>query len=232
MNEPLISVIVAVRNGERFIQQALQSIVNQTYQNWEIILVDGHSTDRTVELAQPFSKLRYVPQTGQGVTDGYNLGIAESKGEYIAFLSHDDLWEPNKLRVQMQYFHDHPEVQYVIGYFIAFLEPGDPVHPSLQKHILQGTHVGKIMETLLAKKALFDQIGNLDIESDVASDVEWYARAQDMHVPYGVVPDVILRKRIHNKNTTQNIMTNQHLLYALRTSIHRKLKQIQSDAEM
>ena len=103
MANPLVTVIIIVRNGERFLEQAIQSVLAQTYNPLELIVVDGRSQDRTAQIAQSFAEVRYVQQINKGVSDAYNLGIAEATGELIAFLSHDDLWTSDKLDIPNHY---------------------------------------------------------------------------------------------------------------------------------
>ena len=107
-----VSVITVVKNGERYLAEALQSILNQTLPPCEIILVDGQSTDRTAEIARSFAGLRYLCQQDQGLANARNLGIAAAQGELVAFLDHDDLWPPEKLDTQVRYMLERPELGY------------------------------------------------------------------------------------------------------------------------
>lgn len=115
MEKPLVSVIMAVKNGERFLAEAIESVLSQTYEPYEIIVVDGQSTDRTEKIAKSYKPVRYIRQTGKGVADAYNVGIDAARGEFVAFLSHDDLWAPNKLSVQVDYLIGQPEIQYTVA---------------------------------------------------------------------------------------------------------------------
>jgi glycosyltransferase involved in cell wall biosynthesis len=125
MANPLVSVIVAVKNGERFLASAINSVLlEQDYRPIEMIVVDGQSTDRTAQIAQSFAQVRYIHQVNKGVFDAYNVGIDAAKGELVAFLSRDDLWTPDKLSVQVSYLMDHPKIQYTIAKAKFFLEPG------------------------------------------------------------------------------------------------------------
>lgn len=92
MNKPLVSVIIAVKNGERYLTSAIKSALAQEG-SWpiEIIVVDGQSNDRTFQIAQSFGLVRFIRQVNKGVSDAYNVGIDAAKGEFLAFLSHDDL---------------------------------------------------------------------------------------------------------------------------------------------
>jgi glycosyltransferase involved in cell wall biosynthesis len=226
MSGPLVSVIIAVKNGERFLSSAINSAVEQDYQPIELITVDGQSTDSTPEIAKSFREIRYIRQTNQGIADAWNVGIDAAKGEFVAFLSHDDLWTPDKLSVQINYMLNHQEIQYTVSRVRFFLEPGYRIPPGFRKELLNGDHVGHIMETLVAYKSLFTVIGRFDPTLTISEDVDWFARASDSNIPVAVIPKVLLLKRVHDANITLNTPTgNQDLLRALRRSIARKRAQ-------
>lgn len=219
----LVSVIVVVKNGERYLARAIESILAQAYEPYEIIVIDGQSTDKTEEISKSFQQVRYICQIGQGIADAYNQGIDAARGEFIAFLSHDDTWTPNKLSIQMNYMIQHPEIQYTVAKVKFFLEEGYSIPPGFRPELLEGEHVGKIMETLVARKPVFDLIGKLDPKFTVGEDVDWFARAQDENVPMAIIPEVLLYKHIHNTNLSLNSSANnQNLLKILRSSIERK----------
>lgn len=112
---PLVSVIIPAYNAERFIEQTLASVCNQTYPNLEIIIVDDGSRDRTVEILRRWerndSRVRLITQANAGVAVARNLAISYSQGEYIAPLDADDIWHPRKIQYQVQYLENaHPSV--------------------------------------------------------------------------------------------------------------------------
>ncbi len=227
MSQPLVSVIVAVKNGARFLAQALDSILAQDYRPLEIIIVDGQSTDDTARIAHSYPEARFLPQATLGVANAYNQGIAAALGEFVAFLSHDDLWLLEKLSSQVDYMQAHPEIDYTVTRAEFFVEPGFafPSH-LLREELLEGSRVMRIMETLVARRELFDQIGGLDPQFATGEDVDWYARAQDAAVPLAVLDEVLLRKRIHDANTSLTTPGNMgYLLKALQLSVARKRRQ-------
>ncbi len=115
MNSPLISCIVPVFNGERYLREALDSIFAQTYRPLEILVADDGSTDRTPYIAAAFgNRLRYLRQDNQGPAAARNLGIRAATGEFIAFLDADDVWHPEKLERQMARFQVRPELDYCV----------------------------------------------------------------------------------------------------------------------
>ncbi len=219
----LVSVVVIVRNGARFLRQALESIRAQEYRPFEILLVDGGSSDGTVAIAEAQGDVRVLGQREGGIAEAYNLGVDAAGGEFVAFLSHDDLWAPGKLGLQVGYLQAHPEVDYTIGRLRYFLEPGCEVPPSMRRELLQGTHVGRVMETLLARRTLFDVVGGFDPSLRIANDVDWFARVQDLGRAGVVLPDLLLHKRIHDANTSADEAVNtRELLVALRRSVARR----------
>ena len=221
--EPLVSVIMAVRNGERFLRQAIESILAQDYRPLEIILIDGQSEDRTADIARSYPDIRYILQGNRGVANAYNIGITASRGEYVAFLSHDDLWTPDKLSLQAGYLTENSDVQYTIARVRLFLEPGCSFPSSLREDLLEGDHPAWIMETLVARRQVFEQVGMLDPQVSPADDTDWFARANDLGMSMAVIDRVLLLKRIHDKNTSlTSAEYMRNLFIVLRRSSARK----------
>lgn len=106
-NIPLISVITPIFNGKKYILETIQSILNQTYKNWEMIIVDNKSTDNTIEIVKSIEderiKIIQLEHNSGGPARPRNIGIENAKGEYIAFLDADDILAPNKLEVQLNF---------------------------------------------------------------------------------------------------------------------------------
>lgn len=220
---PLASVILVVRNGERFVASAMQSVVAQKYTPKEILVIDGQSEDRTADIARTFPDVRVIPQIDRGIADAYNLGIGYARGEFVSFISHDDIWTPGKLAQQIQFLMDNLLVQYVTGRVKFFAESGCPLPYGFRKELLDGDHVGHIMETLVARRTLFNRVGLFDRSLTTAEDVDWFNRARQMGIPTAVTPSVVLHKRIHGGNSSLNVVENNaNLLRVLRNSMARK----------
>ncbi len=226
MHVPLITTIVAVRNGERFLKEALDSILATHYPKLEILVIDGGSTDATATIAQAYPQVRYSKQIGTGIPDAYNQGVAEAHGELVAFLSHDDRWLPDKLTRQTEYLATHPDHQLVVCRIRHFLERGCALPAGFRSELLEGDQVGKIMETLLVRKSLFETVGTFDTNYKIGEDVDWYARVQDAGFEVPVIPEVLVEKRVHDANSSLNAKDNNAiLLQVIRQSIKRKQDQ-------
>jgi glycosyltransferase involved in cell wall biosynthesis len=223
---PLVTTVIAVRNGERFLAGAIESVLAQTYRPLEILVVDGRSTDRTEAIARSYPEVRFHTQQGQGISEGYNSGVVLATGPLVAFLSHDDLWVPTKLERQVDVLRRRPEVDYVICHFRYFVERGASPPPSFRRELLERDLVGRIMETLLARRSVFEANGRFDPELALAGDVDWYARAKDRGLTMAIVPEVLLHKRVHESNASSDaLVTNRELLRVLRDSIRRQRDQ-------
>jgi glycosyltransferase involved in cell wall biosynthesis len=220
---PLVSVIMIVQNGERFIRHALESIFNQTYNPIEVIIVHGNSQDKTLEILHEYDNLRIIQQTGSGASQAYNTGIKAAVGDFVAFLSYDDLWMPEKLSTQLSYMLQHPNILFTNAHINYFLEDANQIPEGFRKEWLVGTHPARIMETLVARKEVFELVGYLNEDLHTADDVDWYCRASDKKVASAMLPQTLLRKRLHGANNSMQIKkNNQNLLKALKASINRK----------
>jgi glycosyltransferase involved in cell wall biosynthesis len=223
MTYPLISCVVIVKNGERYLASALQSILDQDYRPIEMIVVDGQSSDRTAEIAGSYPGVRFIVQQKPGTAEAYNLGIQTASGEFVAFLSHDDMWTSDKLTTQVTYMMQNPELQYTISRTEFFLEEGCSVPARFKVNLLQGDYVLYGMETLVARKQLFEEIGGLNPEFRIANDTEWFKRAMDLKVKMSIIQKVLLRKRIHESITTiYSSELTRDLLNIARRSLSRQ----------
>jgi glycosyltransferase involved in cell wall biosynthesis len=225
--KPLVSVIVPVHNGERFLAPALRSILNQDYRPLELIVIDDGSTDQTAQIAASFSKARYFHQSNQGVATGRNAGLAAAQGELIAFLDADDLWEPNKLSLQVGYHLNHPDIDYSFVNLINFLEPGIEKPWWLRDDQLQHGQADYSPVTMLARSSVFQRVGLFDTSFKVGEDTDWFSRAKDAGIKAGFLANVCVRRRIHGGNLSyEKPSIRLHVLAKiLKSSIDRKRKQ-------
>jgi glycosyltransferase involved in cell wall biosynthesis len=223
-SNPLVSVILPVRDGARFLSEAIESVLTQDFRPIELILVcDRRSTDGSLQIAQACTSARLAFQTEGGIADAWNLGIANAEGALLAFISSDDRWTPSKLTRQMAVMTAKPSLVYTIGFFRYFLEVGCSVPSGFNPRLLGRDLPGPIMETLLARAEVFQTVGRFDPHFTVGEDVDWFARARDQGVPTEVVPELLLEKRVHDRNLSINATAgNAMLMQALRRSLHRK----------
>lgn len=218
-----VTVILIVKNGENYIRCALESVFRQTSQPQEILVVDGGSTDATLNIAQSFSKVKVIHQVKQGIAEAYNFGIQSAKENLVAFISHDDIWEREKLAIQTEFMLNNSSLEFSVTKVQHFLEDGHPVPKGFRTELLEEPCVGMIMEALMARKTAFKIVGWFDPSFNVGEDTDWFTRAKDSFVPYAVIPDVLVRKRVHGGNASlSNANTNELLMRAIKQKLARQ----------
>ena len=122
---PTVSAVVTTYNQASYIVATLESVLGQTYPPYEVIVVDDGSTDETPERIGRFGeRVRYIRQANQGVAASRNTGVAHARGDYIALLDGDDLWEPEKLAVQITAAHDFPQSGLIVANGVEFDDSG------------------------------------------------------------------------------------------------------------
>lgn len=220
----MVSVIIPVYNCDRYLGQALQSVQNQDYQPLEIIVVDDGSEDNSANIARSFKEVHYMYQPNQGVAMARNAGVAEAHGEFIAFLDADDLWPPNKLSVQVSYMLLHPQIGYTLAGLSNFLEPGTKWPSWANNDPLTENQNAYSPCTLLVRKAVFVHIGIFNPRYKIGEDTEWFVRAKDAGIPFEILSDIVVQRRIHGSNLCyENPAVRRHtLMEILKASIDRK----------
>ena len=205
MEPSLISCIVPVHNGERYLRQTLESIMAQTYQPLEIILVDDGSTDGTACIAASYGdRIRSLWQPNAGPSPARNLGLSAVRGQFVAFLDADDLWHREKCARQMARFAARPELDLSVTHVRNFWSPelvkgetSPPDHPLMQPV------PGYVLSTVLARRAVFETVGLFDSAWKHADKTEWFSRAADHGAVIEVLPDVLVYRRLHETNRSR-----------------------------
>ncbi len=223
---PRVSVVIAVKNGERFLAQAITSVLSQSYPSHEIIVVDGRSTDASRTIATSYPEVRCLDQTGEGFADAWNIGIEAATGELVAILDSDDWWSPDKLSAQVELFRRDPQTDYAITRMRFVLETGHLSPPGFKPELLETDHIAYMPSALLCRKSVFETLGGFTTDLNIASDVEWFARAKDHRLVLGVVPEVLLFKRVHDANLSyldaRARQFNREVVGLLKQSIDRQ----------
>lgn len=196
-----ISVIVPLFNAAPYIAEAIQSVFDQSISPAEIIVVDDGSTDDSAAVAKSCApRVRYFHQANLGPADARNLGVSQATGNLLAFLDADDLWTPDKLARQMQVLKTDPACEAVLGRVENFISPelDENQRQMLTKSAAQtgDFHIG----ALLICRAAFLRIGSFDICWRHGEFIEWWARAMRLNLTYTVLPDLVLRRRLHTNN--------------------------------
>jgi len=205
MSQELISCIIPVFNGERYLREALDSIFQQTYHPLEVIVADDGSTDGTASVVASYGeRVAYLRQANAGPGAARNLGLTAGQGDFVAFLDADDLWHPEKLARQMARFEARPELDLCITHVQNFWIPElQPEAEKLRTHRFMQPIPGYAPQTLLAKRALFNTVGPFNSQLRVGDDTDWFLRAAEQRVVMEVLPDVLVYRRLHHTNLTR-----------------------------
>jgi glycosyltransferase involved in cell wall biosynthesis len=197
---PLVSVIIPVYNGTRYLRAALESVFAQTYRPFEVIIVDDGSVDDSGVIAQSFPDVHYIHQANQGVASARNNGIDAARGEFLAFLDQDDLWKPEKLKLQVDCLLSNLDLGYTLTQQQFFLDPGAALPAWFRKELFASVHTGWVLGTLVVRRTTLEKVGNFATGYSAANDSDWFFRAKAAEIPMSVVPELLLLKRIHAAN--------------------------------
>jgi glycosyltransferase involved in cell wall biosynthesis len=223
MKNYFISVIIPVYNGEAYLAEAVESILRQNHEPLEIIIVDDGSTDNTAKIAAGLQgNFRYVQQSNSGPSAARNRGLKIAGGDLLGFLDADDLWEENKLKIQIEYFKKDPSLEIVLGFLQRMQLVSDKADPHVFKEWDQpvmNMHLG----SGLFRKSVFDKVGCLDESLKYCEDWDWFMRAKEKNVPMLVHQDVTYYYRRHDQNITNDSNPNYDFaLKMLRQSLNRR----------
>ncbi|MGD0451892.1 MAG: glycosyltransferase [Candidatus Bathyarchaeia archaeon] len=212
---PEVSVIIPTYQSRKFVEAAIDSVLTQTYTNYEIIIVDGGSTDGTLEILHSYGKnVKILRQTGKGIANARNTGLLASQGKYVAFLDSDDLWLPDKLEIQIKLFDKMPEdVGLIYSDTLPFFERYKKLNldSAFQKHMPRR---GKVLSyllrdnfiptsTVIVRKSCFDKVGFFDESFLLSEDYDlWLRIAEEYDIDYQEF--ALAKHRLHEENITRN----------------------------
>jgi glycosyltransferase involved in cell wall biosynthesis len=205
MKPSLISCIIPVFNGERYLREALDSILAQTYRPLEIIVADDGSTDGTAAVVASYGeKVTYLRQNNAGPAAARNLGLSAAREEFVAFLDADDLWHPEKLAQQMARFQARPELDLCVTHVQNFWIPELQAEAArLRDHRLMQSLPGYVTATLLACRTLFERIGQFNPTLGHGDDTDWFLRAAEHGAVIELLAEVLVYRRLHKTNLSR-----------------------------
>lgn len=195
-----ISVIIPVYNAEKYVSEAIESVLNQTIKPLEIILIDDGSTDASAEKVKEYiPNVELISQENRGIGGARNTGIENSKGEIIAFLDSDDFWPEDHLQVLSSAMQEDENLSIVSGYVEQFLNDEDE---ELSSRIPEGQEVmpGYVAGASLIKREVFNEVGLFDETLTLAEYIDWFSRVKDAGYSFKLIDNIVLRRRVHESN--------------------------------
>ena len=213
-----ISAIVPAYNGDRYLAQAIDSILQQTYRDYEIIVVDDGSTDNTAKVAQQYGdRLRYLRQRNQGVAASRNLGLAAALGEYIAFLDQDDVLLPDKFAQQVELLDrdrdlgivnsgwqicQHDEQNQGSSVTLAAVQPWQQIPELNAANLIIWKPV--FLGAMLFRRVWLERAGGFNTTLEQTPDVDLVMRLAKMGCPAAWVEQITVKYRQHEGNASRN----------------------------
>lgn len=222
---PLVSVIIPAYNHELYIEEALQSVINQTYKNIQLIVIndgsmDGTGTviDKVIEQNASFN-IKYINKSNEGICKTLNKGLLLAKGKYVAFLASDDMWTSDRIEKQVYFMEENANIGLVFSdnYFIRLNKvaqvKGTDYKPIIRKCFLNGIQNVNMYEkllsddiipalTVLIRKECFDKVGGFD-NNLKAEDYDMWLRIAKEY-PIAFIDEPLAYYRVHDSNASNN----------------------------
>jgi glycosyltransferase involved in cell wall biosynthesis len=190
--DPLVSVVIPVRDGERFLAEAIDSVLTQTEPSVEVIVVEDGSRDASAEIASAYGPpVTCMSIEPRGVGFARTVGIGAARGEFIAFIDADDLWPPDRLEKQLEAMRTAtPRPDIVFGHEVQFPPEGT------------GPRAARNTTTALVRRSTFERVGPFATEWVLGEFLEWLIRAREVGISEVMLPDVVSHRRKHGGNLT------------------------------
>jgi glycosyltransferase involved in cell wall biosynthesis len=198
---PLVSVVVPVYNGERYLAEAIQSLLEQEHRPLEVLVIDDGSTDGSARVAQQFGpEVHYHRREHAGLAGTRNHGTQLARGALLAFVDADDMWVPGRLARQVAALEAEPELDGVFGRMEQFVSP--ELDPELQQRLRPRlTDLPALTpSTLLIRTSAYRRVAALDPQWTVGEFLDWLLRARELGLKTRMLDQLVLRRRIHADN--------------------------------
>ncbi len=221
-DKPLVSIILPTYNGEQYIAETLKSVINQSYSNFEVLVINDGSTDNTLSLLENIDpRIKVISKKNGGIANARNKGLANVSGQYVAFLDHDDIWHPKKLALQVDYLLNNDDIAVVYSDFTrweggeanAFYDKAieysinDKYSGWIYQELVMTNHV--LFSTALFRKAVFDDVGVFNETLKIADDWDMAIRISRKYQFLQIVPSLVLY-RVHPLQTSRKVVAEDY----------------------
>lgn len=228
---PKASVVIPAYNAMTYLPETMESVLNQTFTDFELLIINDGSSDHILEWTARVTdpRVKLISQENQGLSGARNTGIAHAKGEYVAFLDADDLWQPTKLERQVRRFEENPEVGLVYTWTTLIDEMGKPIGitfaSTLEGNIWERMIVADVVgngSCAMVRRNCFDKVGLFDRCLSSVEDWDMWLRIS-AHYSFAVVKEHLTLYRQHTTSMSKN---RQRMLQNLRTVIEKAYQSV------
>ncbi|MEN8153737.1 MAG: glycosyltransferase family A protein [Acidobacteriota bacterium] len=221
-----VSVIIPAYNGEKYLGEAIESVLSQSLEPMEIIVINDGSDDETYKIEKTFSGyIKYLSQDRKGLGFSRNRGIEQSNGNFTAHLDADDLWEKEKLLFQYETFKENRDVEITGGLMRSFYSPEIDIEEIKSIYCPPDPIPSFSASAIVVKKSCYKRIGFYSTGIDDAPDLEWFIRAREYGIKEIMINKILCHRRIHKSNTgIRNADTNRKRLHLLKQKLDRNKK--------
>jgi glycosyltransferase involved in cell wall biosynthesis len=208
-NPPAISILMPTFNRANFVDRAIQDIQKQTFQSWELIIINDGSTDSTRSTVEKYlndSRIRYVEHPHRGLSGSRNAGLRLAKGTYLAFHDDDDLWLPERLQVGYDWLQTHPQHAFVYSPVIIQSQSKRTIYPESIKRSNLVTLVNSCeiqVCSITLRKDLIQHVGFFNEKIEMCEDYDLWLRIASEY-EFGCIPTILAEYHIHSDNMSQN----------------------------
>jgi glycosyltransferase involved in cell wall biosynthesis len=196
----LVTVVIPTRNSGKYFSQCVASLLQQTFRNFDVLVVDASSSDDTRAIAALLPNGRVIEQHGIGLAGAWNQGVRHSTAPHIAFLDSDDWWEPDTLANHLRQLSISQKLDYSIGRLRYIADSSAALPYGFKPSLLEGTHNALMPGCFVGKRALFDLIGPFDETLSVATDIQWFHDLKMSSAQMIELNAHVLNKRVHSNN--------------------------------
>jgi glycosyltransferase involved in cell wall biosynthesis len=208
----LVSILIAVRDGERYFGEAIASALDQPGAEVEVVVVDDGSTDDSAAIAQSFgSRVRVLRQEPLGIGPARNAAVAASSGAFLSFLDADDRFSPRKSASQLDVLRGDPALEAAFGHMRQFVSPDVPQQAEA---VRIPSEVGPVATptTMLIRREAIERVGPFPA-IPIAVSIDWMLRAKEARLRYAMLEEVVYERRIHEHNVgiQRRSMANERL---------------------
>ncbi len=223
--EPTVGVVIPAWNAERWLGQALESVLAQEHMPVDVLVIDDGSTDATADVARRFpSPVRVIGQANAGIGASRNRGVEQVAGDVVAFLDADDLMTPASISCRMPVLAGRPEIDLVFGTVRRFSLLADGVPVSLNEP--QPAHLPGAM---LVRRTALAAVGPFPMQAHVAEGLDWLLRARELALGEVTVPEQVIWRRVHGENNSLRHREQiGEFAHALKASLDRRRAASQS----